>query len=67
MLIKANFKITKTSRFDTSEKNKEDENQTKKELTQAEFEEFIVKSGASGSFMVFRSDKPDEELGLEEL
>jgi len=67
VLIKANFKIRKTSRFDTLEKNKEDENQTKKELTQDEFEEFIVKSGASGSFMVFRSNKPDEELGLEEL
>ena len=67
MLIKANFKITKISRLDTLEKNKEDENQTKKELTQDEFEEFIVKSGASGSFMVFRSNKPDEELGLEEL
>lgn len=37
------------------------------ELTQSEFEEFIIKSGASGSFMVFRSEKPEEELGLEEI
>jgi hypothetical protein len=66
-LIKANFKISKTSRFDTEEKDKPSENESKKELTQTEFEEFIIKSGASGSFMVFRSDKPDEELGLEEI
>ena len=66
-MIKANFKISKTSRFDTEEKDKTNENENKKELTQTEFEEFIIKSGASGSFMVFRSDKPEEELGLEEI
>ena len=43
------------------------ENENKKELSQSEFEEFIIKSGASGSFMVFRSDKPEEELGFEEI
>jgi hypothetical protein len=63
--LKANFKTSKPSRLGT-EDNKTTENE-KKELTRAEFEEFIVKSGASGSFMVFRSDKPDEELGLEEI
>jgi len=66
-LIKANFKISKTSKFDTEEKDKTNENENKKELTQTEFEEFIIKSGASGSFMVFRSNKPEEELGLEEI
>ena len=66
-MIKANFKISKTSKFDTEEKDKTNENENKKELTQTEFEEFIIKSGASGSFMVFRSDKPEEELGLEEI
>ena len=35
--------------------------------TQEEFEEFIVKSGAKGSFMVYRTDKKDEELGIDEL
>ena len=39
----------------------------KKDLTQKEFEEFISKSGAKGSFMVYRSTKKDEELGLDEL
>jgi len=32
-----------------------------------EFEEFIVKSGAKGSFMVYRTDKKDQELGIDEL
>lgn len=38
-----------------------------KNLTQDEFEEYISKSGAKGSFMVYRSAKKDEELGLDEL
>ena len=66
-MIKANFKTSRPSRFNTEEKEKTGENENKKDLTQDEFEAFIIKSGASGSFMVFRSDKPDEELGLEEL
>ena len=36
-------------------------------LSKKEFEEFILKSGAKGSFMIFRSDNKDEELGLDEL
>ena len=36
-------------------------------LTQKEFEEYIAKSGAKGSFMVYRSNKKDDELGLDEL
>ena len=63
--MKTNFKTAKPSRLDAGDCKQEDDE--KKELTRAEFEEFIVKSGASGSFMVFRSDKPDEELGLEEI
>lgn len=39
----------------------------KKDLTQDEFEEYIRKSGAKGSFMVYRSTNKDEELGLDEL
>ena len=38
-----------------------------KDLTREEFEDYIVKSGAKGSFMVYRSTKKDEELGLDEL
>lgn len=48
-------------------KSSKNENTEKKNLTQEEFEEYIIKSGAKGSFMVYRSDKKDEELGLDEL
>jgi hypothetical protein len=64
--MKANFKI---SEQDETKKIKQpiDDN-IKKNLTNEEFEEFLVKAGAAGSFMVFRSDKnKDDELGLDEL
>ena len=43
------------------------ESTDKKDLTPEEYEKFIVDSGAKGSFMVYRSTKKDEELGLDEL
>ena len=60
--MKTNFKVRKTD----IDKNS-NENSNSKEITKEEFEDFIIKSGASGSFMVFRSDKKDDEMGLEEL
>ena len=36
-------------------------------MSDEEFEKFIIESGARGSFMVYRSDKKDEELGIDEL
>ena len=48
-------------------KDSEENNFEKKDLTQEEFEEYITKSGSKGSFMVYRSTKKDEELGLDEL
>tara|TARA_B110000438_G_scaffold254702_1_gene261099 strand:- start:1768 stop:1947 length:180 start_codon:yes stop_codon:yes gene_type:complete len=39
----------------------------KKELTKEEFEDYISKSGAKGSFMVYRSTKKEDELGMDEL
>lgn len=61
--MKTNF------RKDVSEKSIEEENQVsdRKDLTKEEFEDFIVKSGAKGSFMVYRSSKKDDELGIDEL
>jgi len=62
LTVKTNFKISK---------NNNDKNQEKKEnqqnLTKEEFEDYVVKTGAVGSFMIFRSKKKDDELGLEEL
>jgi hypothetical protein len=65
-MIKANFKISKTSKYDTTTNNQPPED-SNRNITQSEFEEFIIKSGAAGSFMVFRSDKKEDELGLDEL
>ncbi len=38
-----------------------------KDLSPEEFEKFIVSSGAKGSFMVYRSPKKDDELGIDNL
>lgn len=64
-MIRANFKIAK-SKFDVDTK-KEDEIKPRTDLTKKEFEEYMMKTGAAGSFMVFRSDKKDDEMGLDEL
>jgi arsenate reductase-like glutaredoxin family protein len=64
--MKSNFKKTKNIDYEKYPEYKE----VKKEnrgLTKAEFEEFVEKSGAKGSFMIFRSAKKEDELGLEEL
>lgn len=37
------------------------------ELTKDEFEEFVLNSGAKGSFMIYRSSDKDEEMGIDEL
>ena len=40
---------------------------TEKDLTAEEYEDFILKSGAKGSFMIYRSKKKDDELGIDKL
>ena len=64
--MKANFHIKKNT-LDQNGIEKRADIIPNKEFTKEEFEEFIVKSGAKGSFMVYRSEKKDDELGLEEL
>ena len=62
--MKANFKIKKSEKQDTSI----NDSQERTEITEEEFEEYMSKMGAAGSFMVFRSnEKKDDELGIEEL
>ena len=62
--MKANFKIKKSKKQDTSI----NDSQERTEITEEEFEEYMCKMGAAGSFMVFRSNrKKDDELGIEEL
>jgi len=63
-MIKANFKLSKESQTSFVEVPQQEE---RKNLTKEEFEDFVIKSGAAGSFMVFRSNKKDEEMGLDEL
>ena len=62
--MKTNFRKN-DDKQSSSTKNENTSNQ--KDLTQKEFEEFISKSGAKGSFMVYRSTEKDEELGIDEL
>jgi hypothetical protein len=61
--LKTNFKKDESS--DSSSVTNSEE--SKKDLTQEEFEEYISKSGTKGSFMIYRSEKKDEELGIDEL
>ena len=69
--MKTNFKKDKTSSSESNEKTSnfiiQGHKVPEKKLTKEEFEDYIINSGAKGSFMIYRSDKKDEELGLEEL
>jgi hypothetical protein len=69
--VKTNFKKNNSNSSESNEKTSDFVIQghkvPEKKLTKEEFEEYIVSSGAKGSFMVYRSEKKDEELGLEEL
>jgi hypothetical protein len=62
--MKTNFKKIKSDSY--SDKTSEVK-EFKRELTPEEFEEFVVNSGARGSFMIYRSKNKDEELGLDQL
>jgi len=63
--LKANFKIS-TANQDVKNTVK-DSAEIKSDASKKEFEEFVSKAGAAGSFMIFRSEKKDHELGIEEL
>jgi len=59
--MKTNFRKIKNNSEEIIEKNQS------KELTPEEFEEYVIKSGARGSFMIYRSKNKDEEMGIDEL
>jgi hypothetical protein len=65
--LKSNFKKNEDETVNNETVNNETVEVVKKDLTQEEFEEYIAKSGAKGSFMVYRSTEKEEELGLDEL
>jgi len=60
--MKTNFR-----KDEPSKTNFDSDVEPRKDLTISEFEDFVVKSGAKGSFMVYRSSKKEDELGLDEL
>ena len=63
--MKANFKINDDKKPENKETPVEEE---KTDVTDEEFENYIVKTGAAGSFMVFRNFKnKEDELGLDEI
>jgi|TARA_B110000438_G_scaffold293068_1_gene332337 hypothetical protein len=41
--------------------------QKEKTITKEEFEDYVLSTGAKGSFMVYRSNDEDEELGIDNL
>ena len=63
--MKTNFK--KETKESSDNLTKYDDKDTAKDLTPEEFEDFILKSGAKGSFMIYRSKKKDDELGIDKL
>jgi len=52
-MIKGNFKIKKI--------------ESTKKTDEQELEEYVIKSGAVGSHMIFRSEKKEDELFVDEL
>ena len=70
--MKTNFKRKRSKNIDQAEQNIDQAEQNidhdnKSDMSAEEFEEFVTKSGAAGSFMIFRSSKKDDELGIDEL
>ena len=63
--MKTNFK--KETNESSDNLTKYSGKDTAKDLTPEEFEDFILKSGAKGSFMIYRSKKKDDELGIDKL
>ena len=63
--MKTNFKIIQSQ--DNIENEKVNEVIEKTELSQEEFEKYVIESGAKGSFMVYRSKNKEDELGIDEL
>jgi len=62
--MKSNFKPSTSNNYKELEKSHE---HNKPQLTNEEFEDYILKSGAKGSFMIYRSKNKSDELGIDEL
>ena len=65
--MKTNFRKNDDSTTEPEVSNTKTNHSETKDLTPEEFEKFIVSSGAKGSFMIYRSAKKDDELGVDNL
>ena len=65
--MKTNFRKNEEKTNEEKTNEEKIEITTQKDLSPEEFEKFIVSSGAKGSFMVYRSPKKDDELGMDNL
>ena len=64
-MLKTNFKLKNEQKKEKLPKKKV--NKKTQDLSKEEFEEFISKSGAAGSFMIFRSKNKKDEFGIDNL
>jgi len=65
--MKSNFKLAKKSKVGEVKSVAKNKKEKQSGLTRSEWEKHVSKSGAAGSFMIFRSKKKQDELGLDEL
>ena len=65
--VKSNFNTKKPSTIDELRKPIEQVDEQKGELNEKEFEELVSKTGAAGSFMIYRSEDKKSEMGIDEL
>ena len=65
--MKTNFRENKIVENTEPVENEVNSLNEKKDLTPEEFEKCIISSGAKGCFMVYRSPKKDDELGMDNL
>ena len=63
--MKTNFRKNEINSNKNPSDNIVKSNQT--DLTKEQFEEYMIKCQIKGSFMIYRSSKKEEELGIDEL
>ena len=65
--MKSNFNTKKSSTIDELRIPVDEVDENKDALTEKEFEELVCKTGAAGSFMIYRSEDKNSEMGMDEL
>lgn len=65
--MKTNFKTKNSIEENIDYLDKKNNLKEETDIDQKEFEDFVSKSGAKGSFMIFRSKNKKDELGIDQL